>query len=132
MIASTKSGSDTECFPSGIVKGHAYTFVGVYEVEYQGSIRRLVKLRNPWGKCESVVAWSDKDGRWNYVSSQEKKRIGYHKDAADGMFFILYDDFLKDFRIINIAEINDSASYVYHTQFPQRRKGCYFKLIIYK
>lgn len=48
------------------------------------------------------------------------------------MFFMKYDDFAKDFRILNVAEINDEASYVYHTKIPKKRKGCYFKVTIYK
>jgi hypothetical protein len=70
MVASSQSGSDTNKAHSGIVLGHAYTIIGVYELQYMGKIVRLVKLRNPWGKGESVINWCDKDPRWNQVTNE--------------------------------------------------------------
>lgn len=50
MIASSQPGSDENQLASGIVMGHAYTLIGAYELQVQGQVVRLVKLRNPWGK----------------------------------------------------------------------------------
>jgi hypothetical protein len=36
MIASSQPGSDTNIAVSGIVDGHAYTFLGAYELLYDG------------------------------------------------------------------------------------------------
>ncbi len=65
----------------GLAGSHAYSLLGVYEVamrngvyrrvylhernKYQGQTKRLVKLRNPWGKGEWKGKWSDSDKRWN-------------------------------------------------------------------
>lgn len=103
MIASSQPGSDTNQLASGIVMGHAYTFLGAYELQVQGQVVRLVKLRNPWGKGESNGKWSDKDGRWQYVSTEEKRRIGFEGNPDDGIFFMKYSDFIRDFRILNVA-----------------------------
>lgn len=132
MIASSQPGSDRNKALSGIVLGHAYTVIGAYEVQYHGRLVSLIKLRNPWGKGESVISWCDQDKRWNDVSAEEKKRIGFDGNPNDGVFFQAYDDFIKDFRILNVAEVNDEASYVYHVQRPKKRKGCYFKVSIFK
>ena len=40
----------------GLVPGHAYTLISVYETS-QGD--RLMKLRNPWGSLEWNGNWSD-------------------------------------------------------------------------
>ena len=39
-----------------------------------------------------------------------------------------YDDFLKEFIILTVAEINDNASYVYKSVKDPQEKGAYFKL----
>lgn len=50
MVASSQVGSDSLKSVSGIVQGHAYTLLGVYEIDFHGKKNRLVQLRNPWGK----------------------------------------------------------------------------------
>lgn len=50
MCASSQPGSDTTKSVSGVVQGHAYTFLNAVELNVQGSVQRLVQLRNPWGK----------------------------------------------------------------------------------
>ena len=37
--------ADQSCEKAGLVLGHAYTVMGVYDKPY-----RMVKVRNPWGK----------------------------------------------------------------------------------
>ena len=69
MIASSQPGSDTNVSTSGIVDGHAYTFLGAYNLSCQGRTERVIKLRNPWGKTESTTKWNDSDPRWNSVST---------------------------------------------------------------
>lgn len=75
MTTSSQPGSDSTKSATGIVQGHAYTLMGVYELNFQGYIERLVKIRNPWGKTEGTGGWSDGDQRWNYVSPADKQRL---------------------------------------------------------
>ena len=50
MISSSQPGSDTKQLESGVVLGHAYTIMGVYQIQINGKLQRLIKLRNPWGR----------------------------------------------------------------------------------
>ena len=55
--------------PTGILAGHAYSINDVFELEKdptdeKGKPRkrehhRLLRIRNPWGKCEWNGIWSD-------------------------------------------------------------------------
>lgn len=126
MIASSQPGSDTNTSTTGIVLGHAYTLLGAYDL--QGN--RLVKLRNPWGKSESKSEWNDNDSRWNSVSQADLMRLGFNKNANDGTFFLNFNEFCKEFRMVTSAEVNDSASYVYLTQKSTMRHGNYFRVEI--
>ena len=71
----------------GLAGNHAYSLLRLYELvningQYQNlseltgqkeivlkgqkyQIRRLIKLRNPWGKLEWKGKWCDGDKRWN-------------------------------------------------------------------
>lgn len=50
MVASSAPGSDTDKSATGIVQGHAYTFLNATVLRYNGGQQRIVQLRNPWGK----------------------------------------------------------------------------------
>ncbi len=93
MVCSSNPGSDSDTSQSGVVQGHAYTFHGVYILNFQGQQIRLVRLRNPWGKGEFKGAWSDSDNNWSYVDPAEKQRLGFDLNKDDGIFFIPFDTF---------------------------------------
>ena len=50
MVTSSQSGADALKSVIGIVQGHAYTLLRVLELKFKNQNRRLVQLRNPWGK----------------------------------------------------------------------------------
>ena len=68
MVSSSQPGSDTNKSVSGVVQGHAYTFLNATHLNFQGHQHRIVQLRNPWGKGESKGQWSDSDPNWNKIS----------------------------------------------------------------
>ena len=41
-----------------------------------------------------------------------------------------YEDFLKEFRTLTVAEINDNASYIYKSYYDPEAKGAFFKVEI--
>lgn len=132
MVGSTLPGSDQNIPVSGVILGHAYTILGAYELQFRGQIQRLVFCRNPWGKVESNLAWSDRDPRWNEVSPQEKQRVGFNPNVEDGTFFIDYRDFCQNFRMVTSAEVDDDASYVFLTQQARDDRRKYFKVEIFR
>jgi hypothetical protein len=67
MCASSQPGSDTNKSQTGVVQGHAYTFLNATYLNVEGEHVRIVQLRNPWGKGESKAAWSDEDPNWERV-----------------------------------------------------------------
>jgi hypothetical protein len=42
-----------------------------------------------------------------------------------------YNDFIKEFRALTIAEINDNASYIYKSMKDQNTEGVYFRIDVY-
>ena len=70
----------------------------------------LLKVRNPWGEKEWNGRASDKDQRfWSTVSAADRQRLGY-KQNNDGVFFILWEDFVNYFFMVDICKVNDNAS----------------------
>jgi hypothetical protein len=50
--------------PSGIMTGHAYGIIDVFELPYpeqnkERKTHRIMRIRNPWGKTEWKGKWSD-------------------------------------------------------------------------
>lgn len=75
----------------GIIEGHAYSIQRVVEIED----KRLILLRNPWGKGEWSGAWADGSKEW---SPEWMRKLG-HKFGEDGEFWICYQDLLRHFQI---------------------------------
>lgn len=70
MVCCSNPGMDTDKSSSGIVQGHAYTFLNATEIKYKEGVERIVKIRNPWGAVEFTGKWSDFDPIWNEVSEE--------------------------------------------------------------
>lgn len=90
---------DDEDNLKGLLEAHAYS---ITEVKYvaKGTEKNaekipLVRVRNPWGtEDEWLGAWSDKSSEWKSISEKDKKELGL-KSAADGEFWMCFQD-LKD------------------------------------
>lgn len=75
----------------GIIEKHAYSVMEAREVNGI----RLVKLRNPWGAGgEWQGAWSDGSAEW----TPETMTLLKHKFGDDGVFWILYEDLLRNYQ----------------------------------
>lgn len=64
MMMAASHGQGEEKTASGVISGHAYSFIGVRELTHKGQNVRLCQLRNPWGSGEWTGAWSDNDDVW--------------------------------------------------------------------
>ncbi|PKS07480.1 hypothetical protein jhhlp_006084 [Lomentospora prolificans] len=74
----------------GIVELHAYSVMRAVEIEG----KRLVLLKNPWGKGEWKGPWSDGSKEW---TAEWLKRLD-HKFGDDGAFWISYADLLRKYQ----------------------------------
>ena len=80
------NGDDTKQNRVGLAMSHAYTVLGVVEVNDRtyNKKERLVKLRNPWGKETYKGPWCDSCHEW---TEETEKQAGLQK-SDDGIFFI--------------------------------------------
>jgi hypothetical protein len=76
----------------------------------------MVKLRNPWGHKEWKGRASDYDEAfWGSLTPAQKQNLDYidsnRKTNTDGVFFILWEDFVTYFQLVDLCKINDNANY---------------------
>lgn len=93
----------------GIVQGHAYSVMDVYEVEGN----KLIQLRNPWGEeTEWLGAWGDKSKEW----TERRRRMVYERmqqrgvqqtdiGKGDGVFWMSIADFYSNFSELNLCKL---------------------------
>ena len=86
----------------GLISNHAYTIINIYEINYNESQLRLIKLRNPWGEKEFNGDWSDKSPKWN---DELKKLVNFEGVKDDGIFYMSFDDFVEYYSLIEILKI---------------------------
>ena len=94
----TKNANNFKLEKIGLTPGHAYTVLGVLEINKE----KVVKLRNPWGNFEFSGDWSDYCSKW---TPELKIKYEFNK-KNDGVFYMGYDDFLKYFITIGFAKIH--------------------------
>ena len=86
----------------GLSPGHAYTVLGVMEIDTEKGIEKVVRLRNPYGNGEFNGDWSDYSNKW--TPELRKKYNSIQKD--DGDFYMGYDDFLTYYITLGICKLH--------------------------
>mmetsp|Transcript_33587 Transcript_33587/g.38165 ORF Transcript_33587/g.38165 Transcript_33587/m.38165 type:complete len:826 (+) Transcript_33587:44-2521(+) len=84
----------------GLVPGHAYTVL--LAKESQG--HKLLNIRNPWGHFEWNGDWSDKSPLWTPKMIEDLNPV---LNEDDGSFWMSYEDFLAQFRSINVCKVKN-------------------------
>lgn len=102
-ILCTNTNNNAEASKLGLVSGHAYTIIDLFE--YQNI--KLVQLRNPWGQFEWKGAYSDQSNLW----TAELKKFVDFKDSDDGVFFMEFNDFLNFFPYTFNCKFEDNHVY---------------------
>ncbi|KAJ5525556.1 Alpha/beta hydrolase fold-3 [Penicillium frequentans] len=74
----------------GISENHSYSIMEAREIKG----KRLLRLRNPWGKKEWHGAWGDGSEQW---TAEWMELLG-HKFGNDGFFWISYSDLLRKYQ----------------------------------
>jgi len=91
--AGSGGDDDTNKTSGNIVMGHAFSVLDVQQIDQF----KLLRLRNPWGKTESNLDWSDKSSMWDKYPRVSKKLE--HDDKDDGEFWIEFGDYVRYFDI---------------------------------
>ncbi|KAK3985038.1 putative calpain-1 catalytic subunit [Cladorrhinum sp. PSN332] len=83
----------------GIQERHAYSVLRAVEIDG----KRLVLLKNPWGKGEWQGAWSDGSKEW---TAEWMKKLD-HSFGDDGAFWISYEDLLRKYQHFDRTRLFD-------------------------
>ncbi|KAM9006323.1 calpain-2 catalytic subunit [Sarcophilus harrisii] len=98
------SAADSEAITfQKLVKGHAYSVTGAEEVEFRGSLQKLIRIRNPWGEVEWTGKWSDNCPNWNSIDPDERERLT--RKFEDGEFWMSFSDFLRHYSRLEICNL---------------------------
>jgi hypothetical protein len=74
----------------------------------------MLKIRNPWGEREWNGRASESDLQfWKKMNPFDADRLA-HTFENDGTFFMLWEDFVQYFSMVDICRINDNAHYFSH------------------
>jgi len=93
---------------SGIVPGHAYSLLAGKVIEdANGEEQYLVKMRNPWKEGEWTGAFADGSEEMTPELMAELE----HDDTNDGIFWMKYEDMLKEFEQVDICKVVDDYFY---------------------
>ena len=111
----------------GLVPGHAYTILGVKEVNTLEGKQKLVNLRNPWGNGEWSGDWSDGSKKW---TEDLKKQCGNYEDKDDGSFWMSFEDFCNYYIIAGICHLYQEYNYSsFHIYKKFSSKGAFLSRI---
>ncbi|KJZ70831.1 hypothetical protein HIM_09790 [Hirsutella minnesotensis 3608] len=83
----------------GIVELHSYSVQKAVEIDG----KRLVRLKNPWGKGEWKGPWSDGSKEW---TPEWLEKLD-HRFGDDGDFWIAYEDLLRKYQAFERTRLFD-------------------------
>ncbi|XP_041329866.1 calpain-2 catalytic subunit [Pyrgilauda ruficollis] len=98
------SAAETEAVTSQkLVKGHAYSVTGAQEVNFRGTVQKLIRIRNPWGEVEWTGKWNDNCPNWSGVDPEVRERLTRRHE--DGEFWMAFHDFLRHYSRLEICNL---------------------------
>jgi len=99
MTAGIDTGAKDSERQDGLISQHAYSLIHVFHTAADVT---LLCLRNPWGNDKEWNGdWSDKSDLWEKHPAVAAE-LGF-TPAADGLFWMCYDDFCKSFTTVSIC-----------------------------
>lgn len=137
--SNTGSGSHDKKSEKGISHNHLYSLLGAYNVNRGNKEYKIVKLRNPWGHTEWKGEWGD---NWNGWTPDLRASLKLEM-KEDGVFCMPFEEFVKEFRRIEICRYYDFYKFTcLKTKSPHnkirifeidvRKKGAYYFIICQK
>ncbi|KAL7920778.1 hypothetical protein ACQKWADRAFT_321890 [Trichoderma austrokoningii] len=85
----------------GILELHSYSIQKAVDING----KRLLRLKNPWGKGEWKGAWSDGSKEW---TPEWLEKLG-HRFGDDGDFWIAYEDLLQKYQAFERTRLFDDS-----------------------
>ena len=99
LVGLSKVNKTYKIQKNGLIRGLFYTLVGMYDLlDSEGSPLQLVKLKSSNLETEWNGDYSDYSEKW----SKELRRTLGSKVKKDGEFFITFQDFLENFKYVNL------------------------------
>uniref|UniRef100_A0A674PS10 Calpain-3 n=1 Tax=Takifugu rubripes TaxID=31033 RepID=A0A674PS10_TAKRU len=88
----------------GLVKGHAYSIIGLTEVANKAKVR-LIRLRNPWG----IVLWKGPCSKeWSTISIADQENLK-KQTVESSEFWMSFDDFQRNFTKLEMCNLTPDA-----------------------
>ena len=125
MLGAGSSTGTNDHEVDGIVQGHAYGIIGMYEGSASeqaegGGPLRLLQLNNPWGRGEWTGAWSDDSDRWTRFYRNRLQP----STQDDGRFWMELADFAQHFDNVYLCRIMPHAATLDSAWDAQRGTAC--------
>ncbi|XP_068198003.1 calpain-3b isoform X2 [Antennarius striatus] len=92
--------------PQGLVKGHAYSIIGLAECDEvaKDSKVRLIRLRNPWGYVLWKGPWGPNSQEWSTISIADKENLK-KQTVESSEFWMSFDDFKRNFTKLEMCNL---------------------------
>ncbi|KAK5879929.1 hypothetical protein CesoFtcFv8_023005 [Champsocephalus esox] len=90
----------------GLVKGHAYSIIGLAECDEvaKDTKIRLIRLRNPWGWVLWKGPWSANSKEWSTISTADKENLK-KQTVEESEFWMAFDEFKKNFTKLEMCNL---------------------------
>uniref|UniRef100_A0A8C3G357 Calpain-3 n=1 Tax=Cyclopterus lumpus TaxID=8103 RepID=A0A8C3G357_CYCLU len=90
----------------GLVRGHAYSIIGLAECDEvaKDTRIRLIRLRNPWGWVLWKGPWSANSEEWSTISTADKNNLKKQTVEASE-FWMSFDDFKRNFTKLELCNL---------------------------
>ncbi|XP_029318837.1 calpain-3b isoform X1 [Cottoperca gobio] len=101
------SASDLESrTEQGLVRGHAYSIIGLAECDEvaKDTRIRLIRLRNPWGWVLWRGPWSANSEEWSTISTADKDNLK-KQTVETSEFWMSFEDFKKNFTKLEMCNL---------------------------
>ena len=92
------------------MKGHAYGILDIINLQTPDGVQKILSIWNPHGKGEWRGSWSDESEEVQKYEKEIKDYLNtlevddrYEVGEQDGIFFMLYDDFVTLYNKVFIA-----------------------------
>ncbi|XP_078130205.1 calpain-3b isoform X1 [Sander vitreus] len=103
ILSATEMETRTE---QGLVRGHAYSIIGLAECDEvaKDTRIRLIRLRNPWGWVLWKGPWSANSKEWSTISTADKGNLK-KQTVEESEFWMSFDDFQRNFTKLEMCNL---------------------------